>query len=98
MIAFALSYVCIGLAHKSLPLIRKFLDVIAEHISKQDPESYAVFPSDAFVNGGLVAVEWSILLLDYMSPKARNEVLNRVRREVTQRWAMHQNQQRQDDH
>lgn len=45
-----------------------------------------------------MAVEWNILLLECVSPTASNEVLNRVRRGVTQGWAMRQNQQRQDDH
>lgn len=52
----------------------KFHDVTAARIDKQDPERYAMLPSDVFVNGGLVAMEWSILLLDYVSPTARNEV------------------------
>lgn len=57
-----------------------------------------MFPSDVFVNGGLVAMEWSILLLDYVFPTARNEVWDRGGREVAQGRAMQQNQQRQDDH
>lgn len=57
-----------------------------------------MFPSDVSVNGHLVAVEWSILLLDFVFPTARSDVVNRVRREVIYGWVMWQKQQRQDDH
>ena len=57
-----------------------------------------MFPSDVFVDGSLVAMKWSKLLLGFVFPTARSEVVNRVRREVIQGWVMWQKQQRQDDH
>lgn len=56
------------------------------------------FPLYVFVSGSLVAVKWSILLLEFVFPTARSEVVNRVRREAIEGWVTWQKQQTQDDH